>query len=56
MEAWKGKEYRMESLIYVMAHSLPFQSRRNEAVKDGGAAGVPSQGKPTEKSPSGKAP
>jgi hypothetical protein len=33
MEAWKAKEYRMESLVYVIAHSLPFQSRRDESVK-----------------------
>ena len=56
MEAWKEKEYRLESLIYIMAHSLPFQSRRNETVQDGGAKSAPSQGKPSEKSPSGKAP
>jgi hypothetical protein len=24
MEAWKGKEYRMESLGYIITHSLPF--------------------------------
>jgi hypothetical protein len=56
METWKGKEYRMESLVYVIAPSLPFQSRRNELVKDGGAGSVTNQAKPTEKSPSGKAP
>jgi hypothetical protein len=33
MEAWKAKEYRMESLIHIVAHSLPFQSRRSEIVK-----------------------
>ena len=56
MEAWKGKEYRLESLIYIVAHSLPFQSRRNESDQDGGAASVPSQDKPPGKSPLGKAP
>jgi hypothetical protein len=55
VEAWKAKEYRMESLVYIMAHSLPFQSRRNESPQDGNAKSVPVQVKPTEKTPSGKA-
>jgi len=56
MEAWKAKEYRLESLVYVVAHSLPFQSRRNESAQEAGAASTSSQLKPAEKSPSGKAP
>jgi hypothetical protein len=56
MDALKGKEYRLESLIYIVAHSLPFQSRHDQSVQDGGAASVPSKGKPTGKSPSGKGP
>ena len=34
MSAWEEKEYRLESLIYVVAHSLPFQSRREELVQE----------------------
>jgi hypothetical protein len=56
MEAWKAKEYRLESLVYVIAHSLPFQSRRNESAQEAAAKSAPAEAKPTENSPSGKAP
>jgi len=56
MEAWKGKEYRLESLIYIVAHSLPFQSRHDQSVQDADAASAPAKGKPAGKSPSGKGP
>jgi hypothetical protein len=37
MNAWQEKEYKLESLIYIVAHSLPFQSRRAEVAPDANA-------------------
>ena len=34
MRAWEGKEYRLQSLVFEVTHSLPFQSRRGEAARE----------------------
>ena len=43
LKAWEAKDYRLESLIYIVAHSLPFQSRREESIDDENRVNSPTE-------------